>query len=241
MSSKRTALGLGLALGLMVQSGPSTAQPPAATSDSTALATRTLYLVRHGAYDSEDPRDPAVGKALVPLGVAQSRLAAGRLAALPVTMTSLVSSTFTRARETAYVIHESFPSLSVEATPLLSECTPHTRRVDVMQGLEAGEAESCEAQLERAFATFFQPARGAERHDILVCHGNVIRYLVMRALDVAPDAWLGMSVANCSLTVVRIGTDGAIKVLAVGDIGHVPPNLQTGLDQHDRRLVVPAP
>ncbi len=49
-----------------------------------APAARTLYLVRHGAYDTSDPRDERVGRALVPIGVAQARLAGARLAGLPV-------------------------------------------------------------------------------------------------------------------------------------------------------------
>jgi hypothetical protein len=37
-------------------------------------AVRTLYLVRHGAYDIDDPRDEAVGRGLLPIGVAQARV-----------------------------------------------------------------------------------------------------------------------------------------------------------------------
>ena len=46
--------------------------------------TRTLYLIRHGQYDHDDKRDPDIGKNLVSLGIAQSRLVATRLRSLPV-------------------------------------------------------------------------------------------------------------------------------------------------------------
>jgi hypothetical protein len=42
---------------------------------------RTLYLIRHGQYDHDDDRDPDIGKALIPLGIAQSKLVAGHSSA----------------------------------------------------------------------------------------------------------------------------------------------------------------
>jgi hypothetical protein len=48
-----------------------------------------------------------------------------------------------------------------------------------------------------------------------------------------------MSLAHASLTIVRIQPDGKARVLAVGDIGHVPPNLQSWGGASDPELVVP--
>jgi len=61
----------------------------------------------------------------------------------------------------------------------------------------------------------------------VVCHGNVIRYFVTRALDVDTEAWLGMSIGNCSLTTISVAADGSTKLLCFSDIGHLPPNLVT--------------
>jgi serine/threonine-protein phosphatase PGAM5 len=212
------------------------AAPAIAQSDE---GVHILYLVRHGYYDYEDDAEPDVGKALVPLGIAQARLTAARLRGMPVRFSALYSSTMTRARQTALVIQEDFPALEVEQTRILRECTPTTWREDVMAEVSPEEARLCEEQLEVAFSQFFVPTPERDRHDIVVCHGNVIRYLVTRALGVEPKAWLGMSVGNCSLTVIRIAADGAIKVLGVGDVGHLPPNMQTGLYSDARPLAVP--
>ncbi len=190
---------------------------------------RTIYLVRHGFYDIKDDADPDVGKALVPLGVAQARLVGARLRALPVKIDALYTSTMTRARQTARVIHEEFPQLDLQKTRILRECTPTTWREDIMERLEPGEAAECEVQLEQAFKEFFVPSPNEDRNDILVCHANVIRYLVTRVQGVDPHSWLMMSLGNCSITVIRIKADGSFKILAVGDVGHLPPNLQTGL------------
>ncbi len=202
-----------------------------------------IYLVRHGQYDQEDDRDPDIGKALVPLGVAQARLVGARLgarlAAVPVKMTGLYSSTMTRARETALVIGAEFPELELQQTRVLRECTMPTWREDIMAREDPEDLAECRDQVERAFAEFFVPSPDADRHDILVCHGNVIRYFVTKVLGVDTMSWLVMSVGNSSLTVVRVNPDGTMKLLSVGDIGHLPPNLQTGLDRKDKSLVVP--
>ncbi len=190
---------------------------------------RTVYLVRHGYYDHNDDADPDVGKALVPLGVAQARLVGARLRALPVKIDELYAITMTRARQTASVIHDEFPHLDLQKTRILRECTPSTWREDIMERLEPGEVAECEVQLEQAFKEFFVPSPDEDRNDILVCHANVIRYLVTRVQGVDPHSWLMMSLGNCSITVIRIKADGNFKILAVGDVGHLPPNLQTGL------------
>jgi len=188
---------------------------------------RTLYLIRHGDYDSDDESDPTVGKALIPLGVAQARLVGARLRGMPVTFTSLHSSTMTRARQTALVIGEEFPDLQLQSSALIGECTPPTRRKDVMEDETPEDLEACTRQLEEAFPVYFAPSPDADRHDIVVCHGNVIRYFVTRALGVDTEAWLGMSIANCSLTVISVSADGSMKVLSYSDSGHIPPNLTT--------------
>ncbi len=209
---------------------------PAAEGDGV----RTLYLVRHGFYEYEEGVDPDVGLALVPLGVAQARLVGARLRGLPIHLDALHASTMTRARQTARVIAEEFPHLEVQLTRILRECTPTTRRQDIMDDLEPGEAAECEAQLDEAFKTFFVPSPDADRHEVLVCHGNVIRYLVTRAQGVDTHSWLTMSVGNCSVTVIRITADGRLKILGVGDVGHLPPNMQTGTFDDAAPLAVPA-
>jgi len=188
---------------------------------------RTVYLIRHGDYDHDDERDPDLGKALVPLGVAQARIIGARLRGLPVEMSSLHSSTMTRARQTALVIGEEFPGLELQTSRLIRECTPPTWREDVMADETEADLQACTEQLEEAFPLYFAPSPDADRHDIVVCHGNVIRYFVTKVLKVDAMAWLGMSIGNCSLTVVTVDADGSMKLLSYGDVGHLPPNLTT--------------
>lgn len=202
---------------------------------------RTVYLVRHGQYDHTDKRDEFTGKGLVPLGIAQARLLAARLKAMPVTFTSLTSSSMTRARQTAAVIQRDFPGLELKQTQLICECTPPTWRQDIMMEVTAAEREECVRNIERFFKEFFVPSPDAhDRHDIIVCHGNVIRYIVANVLQVDTMSWLQMSISNCSLTIVRILPDGTMKLDAFSDYGHIPENMRTytGGDDEPKELIV---
>jgi serine/threonine-protein phosphatase PGAM5 len=208
------------------------AEPPAAA--------RTLYLIRHGHYAQDPAADPRVGPGLSPIGVAQARLAGARLAGLPFRFDALFASPLTRARETARVIAADLPSAPIEIVPDLEECTPPTWRRQVIADEMPESLAACKAQLDRVFASRFRPAEGAERRELLVCHGNVIRHLVTRAMKVDSEAWLELSIGHASVTVIRADPDGSFRVIAVGDVGHLPPNLQTGASgMPERDLKVP--
>ncbi len=213
---------LGLAADLSAQAAVPSVAPPAGV--------RTLYLVRHGAYDIDDPRDEAVGRSLLPIGVAQARLTGDRLRGLPFTFDAIVASPLTRARETAEVIATQLGGRALTIDPDLAECTPPTRRADIMAKEKPEELAACSAQLERVAARLLVPVSsgGGDRRELVVAHGNVIRWLVTRALAVDSEAWLGMSIGHASITVLSIDGKGMVRVLAVGDVGHLSPGLQTG-------------
>jgi len=188
---------------------------------------RTVFLIRHGEYEHDEDCDEDTGCGLVALGRQQARLTADRLKAMPIVFTSIQASEMTRARQTGEIILEAFPDLELVLHRDIRECTPSTWREDIMTDMEPGEAEECEANLEAAWARIFVPAVGANEYDIVVCHGNVIRWFVTRVLKVDPLAWLQMSIANCSLTVVQVRSDGSVKLIAFADSGHIPYSMTT--------------
>jgi len=205
-----------------------TASAATATIPTHDEPTRTVYLVRHGWYDWDNDDDPDVGKALITLGRQQARLIADRLDAMDVTFNSVQASAMTRARQTGEFIAPRFPHLELEIHRDIRECLMTTRRQDIMDDLDEGEAEECEERLEAAWARIFAPVTGdQDEHDIIVCHGNVIRWFVTHALEVDLEAWLGMSVSNASLTTIQVRADGSFKVLGVGDSGHIPYHMNT--------------
>ncbi|MBS0555904.1 MAG: histidine phosphatase family protein [Proteobacteria bacterium] len=206
-----------------------------------APAARTIILVRHGNYVEDASADAKLGPHLSPIGVAQAYLAGARLAGLPGHFDALLVSPMNRARDTAAAIAGSFPGRQFKVVDDLAECTPPTRRVEITAHEKPSDMAACAVRLDRVFATWFRPATGQEQIDLMVCHGNVIRYLVTRALGVDTKAWLEMSVGNASITRIRVERDGRFKVLSVGDVGHLPPNLRTGATgDADRSLAIPA-
>jgi broad specificity phosphatase PhoE/lysophospholipase L1-like esterase len=199
--------------------------------------THTIYLVRHGAYDQAAKVDPEVGGPLTPLGIAQARLVAARLRGLPVRIDSIASSTMERAGQTAVIVRESLPDVEFRQSSDLSECTPPASRH--LDGDSPDEQAACANRLDRVFGERFAAPRTIDRNDLIVAHGNVIRYFVAKALSVDTHAWLGFSVGHASLTVIRVHANGTMSVLAVGDLGHIPPNLQSWGDDSDRQLFAP--
>ncbi|HVU17518.1 MAG TPA: histidine phosphatase family protein [Candidatus Didemnitutus sp.] len=222
-----TLLGVGLTI------------PVAASESGATPHLRTIYLIRHGQAETSGRGDETAVNGLTNLGIAQAKLIGARLRGTPVVFDALISSPFLRARQTAAVIHESLPGLEVKYSELLHETLPRTRQVEVTKDMSPAELDEAEKQLNEAFVQFFQPVHETDRHEILVCHGNVIRYLVTKALGVDTQAWLGMGLANCSLTIIQVRPDGSCKVLAVGDTGHLPANLVSGWGRPEPQLIVP--
>jgi serine/threonine-protein phosphatase PGAM5 len=224
-------------LGLILLCLPMAAQ----AAETPAPAARTIVLVRHGHYSPNPAADERLGPGLSPLGVAQSHLVGARLAGLPTRFDALYVSPMQRARDTAATIAADFPGRSFEVADDLAECTPPTRRTEVTKDEKPADLIACKARLDKVFSEHFRPAAGAERSELLVCHGNVIRYMVTRALGVDTAAWLEMSVGHASITRIRVEADGSFKIISVGDVGHLPPNLLSGASgDGERSLAVPA-
>lgn len=224
------ALILGLLLCAVARGEQESAEEP------TGAHARTLYLVRHGAYAADPEVNPKRGPGISPLGVAQARLLASRLAGMKVRFDTITSSTMTRALETASVIQETLPEVPLAQSASLNECAPPSFRSPPQP--HAREA-ACAMQLEAAYTELFTPPAAASRHDVIAAHGNVIRYLVLKALGADTKAWLGMSLAHASLTVIHILADGTTVVMSVGDVGHIPENLRSWGGYTDPDLVVP--
>jgi serine/threonine-protein phosphatase PGAM5 len=202
------------------------ATSPARAAEPPPAGTRTLILVRHGAYDEDDPRDAEVGRGLTELGRRQADLAAKRLAALPGGVDRVWTSPLTRARETAAIIGRRLKQQPVIDRDL-AECTPPSSRADILATLDPLEADSCASQLERAWSRHARPSPAADSVEVLVCHGNVMRWFVVRALGVDLRSWAGMMAIHAGITVIKVRPDGATRVVAYDDAGHLPVEMQT--------------
>lgn len=85
-------------------------------------------------------------------------------------------------------------------------------------------------RIEAAFRSLLHRADTSQKSDsyeLVVCHGNVIRYFMCRALQLPPEAWLRMSLHHCSVTLLTIRPNGRVHLRAFGDCGHLPPHQLT--------------
>ena len=191
------------------------------------MGSRTLYLVRHGQYRM-DPDEPKSGT-LTALGRRQALRTGRRLRGIPIT--AVYHSDIVRAVETVKLIARYFPDQRLRSTALLRETLPPTPGA-VLGGQRISRADKAEmrVQCERAFDRFFRVARRGEHHEVLVTHGNLIRYLVRRALGDDPRKWYRYGIYQCSITTVQIESR-ALGPMLIGfnDIGHLPDPMQTML------------
>jgi serine/threonine-protein phosphatase PGAM5 len=187
-----------------------------------------LYLIRHGAYDPDSTvTDETLGLGLNALGHEQAKLTGQRLAGLHIKLRSLVTSNYLRASQTAEDIGAVVGIKPVVDT-LLHECTPRFEsRPDMPPIGTETEALACEANLNAAFARYFVATPDADTYDVLVCHGNVTRWLTCKAMGIDVGHWRRMTIGNGSLTVLTVAPDGTVRLAAYSDTGHIPVEKQT--------------
>lgn len=179
------------------------------------MVMRRLVLVRHGQYDERDEGT----KDLTALGKKQAQRVARALANERID--AVYSSTMLRARTTAAIVAES-RKLLVASTPLLCECIPTKVGFYVPPSIIKEGRE----QADRAFIRFFKRSR-APRTEVVVCHGNIIRYFVAKAMGMDPLRWRNMAIYHASITDIRIHSDGRALLFSYNDVAHLPSKLRT--------------
>ena len=60
-----------------------------------------------------------------------------------------------------------------------------------------------------------------DTYELVVCHGNVIRYFMCRALQLPPGGWLRLATYNCGLSHFQIRNSGSVSMFGFGDRGHL--------------------
>ena len=84
--------------------------------------------------------------------------------------------------------------------------------------------------MNKAYKTYFiKPESDEDEHVLLVCHGNLIRYLMLKASKNDATNWTGFDPLQCSVTTVEIKSNGRRSVMGFGEIGHVPIKSRTFL------------
>jgi serine/threonine-protein phosphatase PGAM5 len=197
------------------------------------MSIRILYIIRHGQYDiaAQVPD----GGSLTELGRMQAQHAAKALAHIPID--AIHASTMTRALETADIIAQEVQhdylthDLLREAIPTI----PPRLAAEILAFMAQDPTFTHETinankkRVEQAFEIFFTaPDEDAEAtYELLVCHGNILRYFVCKALDINVDTWAKININHCGITSISIDSQGRMRLLTHNETRHIPLNLLT--------------
>lgn len=193
--------------------------------EATPTASRHILLIRHGQYFDTALFDK--DRFLTALGREQADLTGKRLKALELPYSVVISSTMTRAVETAKLIHTYMPDLPHITDECLREGAPVPPEPPIGSWRPEPKFFQDGARIESAFRKYFHranPSQSEDSYEILVCHANVIRYFICRALQFPGEGWLRLCVANCSMSLITIQPDGLVILEMMGDHGHIPPS-----------------
>jgi broad specificity phosphatase PhoE len=177
---------------------------------------RVLHFVRHGQYETDD----AGMERLTALGRKQAARLAKHFAPLPIDI--IVSSDMPRAMETARILADGLGIRGVRRLRVLRELLPAP-----VPGMKIPRQRIKEgaARLDRVVKRFFKASRET-RHEIVVCHGNLIRALLVQVSTGRLTGWHRFVVHNGGVTSFAIAKDG-IRVLGYNVQEHVPLRLRS--------------
>ena len=123
--------------------------------------------------------------------------------------------------------------------PFLPHHSMVTQRPDIDAEAAQREIEANQDRIEAAFLKYIHRADPYDDHEmaehghddyddnphefeVIVGHGNVIRYFFCRALQLPPEVWLRFSTFNCSITYIMVQPNGLVSIRGMGDFGHIP-------------------
>lgn len=186
-----------------------------------------LHLVRHGQQAAPNQTPDVLGNPLTALGRRQARRLADRLGRElgEAPRLSIHHSTMRRAAETAAFVAARLPQARLRPARDLWEIPAVSVPPEFaawFAHFSPEQVEAGRAQAEQAYQRLFRPVRGQDRHSVVVCHGNLIRYFLSRAFTLPDATWLHFDTSNAGLTEMVIEADGRARLVAFNDVGHLP-------------------
>ena len=183
---------------------------------------KTIILLRHGQY-SKNPTEK-----LTKLGRQQAHLAGKRLRDFRIQKVHV--SSMPRAQETWNISSRKLDrSHKAEVCDFLRECVPgFPKKMRKKHGYtDLKKLKKDKLQADRAFKKYFGFSK-TRRTELLVCHGNIIRYLVCKSLEISTDSWMKLDIKQCGLTVITLNSKNRTRTLiSHNDVGHIPAKKQT--------------
>lgn len=192
-----------------------------------------LILVRHGlAAQGVEDLDPGLSD----VGHEQARITAAALKTSDAYR--LVVSPLRRTQETAAPMAELLgltPELRTEVAEVFDPSMPVEQRQNMigpfMRGLWSEQSATLRAWRQRGIDALLEMAAASAesgRDTVLATHYVFIGVAVGAASD--DDRVIPAPIANCSMTRIAFEA-GTLRLLEAGSVGHLPPELVTGVGQ----------
>lgn len=196
------------------------------------MTIRTLYLIRHGQYDSSVQSTDGGG--LTQVGKEQAKYVGQVLRDIPVDI--IVASTMIRAIETANIVAH-YVEAEFRVTDLLREAIPSIppriaphilKLMNLNPNITHDSIHEDQLRADEAFEKIFTPPpKGETPHEFLVCHGNIMRYLTCKALGINSDTWGKININHCGITTITVDHEGLMRLVSHNETYHLPRELLT--------------
>ncbi|CAE7205318.1 pgam5 [Symbiodinium pilosum] len=135
------------------------------------------------------------------------------------------------AKATAEAIQKALGKVRTKESPLLAEGIPMvpSPAPEQLETIPAEILANDGARAEGALRTHvWQPSGGVDTTaEVVVGHGNSIRYMLCRALQLSPAVWSRFAAGHCTISWIEIRSDGAVVLREFGGAGHLPQELQS--------------
>uniref|UniRef100_K3WI23 Serine/threonine-protein phosphatase PGAM5, mitochondrial n=1 Tax=Globisporangium ultimum (strain ATCC 200006 / CBS 805.95 / DAOM BR144) TaxID=431595 RepID=K3WI23_GLOUD len=214
--------------------------------------TKHLILVRHGHYINAHARYVSDSdQVLSQMGRQQAEFTGKYLEQLYSRSPTrhdmtIYHSDMTRAVETATSISKDFGNCTLTSTRLLREGWPGRPYSSHQAASSQHEATNPEMdridaeRMELAFQTIFTPKSADEEDDdeaysyqVIVCHANLIRFFLCRAMGIDPvGRWGHFEINHCGVTRIDVCENRPLKIISVNETGHLPHSLITSSEDH---------
>lgn len=187
---------------------------------------RTLIFCRHGHYYDNAPYNlTIIGKKEIKQTGKYLKTLLDKNYINPINC--IYYSNLLRAKESFNIIDEELNNsynYYTKEEPLLAECYPISNYPNKIPDLYESELEEYKDnyQMESFFKKYIQSDDFILKKNyssLFVCHGNVIRYILLRTMQLDVSAWLRFYLRNGSLTFINIFPNGDIRVDGIGERG----------------------
>ncbi len=193
------------------------------------MTKRHIYLVRHAHYHQASRENGE----LTELGQEQAIATSHALKDLP--FTHLIYSPSVRAMQTALIIGEMLPLAEYIEDERLREAIPdipqdyHDFFSQRYPEATPEKRNAATRILRQVFEEYFVPpvSETEDEYLLMVCHGNVIRYLLSQVMQSGADFWMRLIIHNCGISHVYIEDNGLMFMVSHNYTGHLTDDLLT--------------